>query len=782
MVFSKNNKPVAAALTVFIILLASLSVCHADTRRIEARLKQQLQPLNREYIKTPDGRRYAEEVTTINCRLWKRCLLLGDNVASHQWVCSFTDPGISMDVGGYGRKKIVGVDDDNLNHWLESNGAVSGSTMLVLSDAEILPDSVIVDKANVIAISQYDDARSNRRLSSTTGVLDTLVVRVVAEDNSPPEAAVLSEDIFDDEYCLKSQYDRCSYGQLQIQEYVPGTVADVRTVAPGVISIFVKELAEGQNFEFFEEEANIALESVFNPFNVSEGASARDIFDLVIFCMPPGMGDWLSYAYINDFDSYYNDDDCTYVSTLMHEVGHNIGLHHSGEYTGDEADQEYGDQTGYMGYTYESDDVPAMCFNPAKSWELGWYENKYHEVNVFSEISNEATSYKLNGVVDYDPEAGENIVVKIGDFYVGYNKATSFNADVPEAADQVTIIENLGVPGTAAFSKLAAKLSVGDSYTFVLDNLEVISGNTYDLGSSVSVTVEYVSISDETEAVIEVKYAEETVECEGGFDSEIEVEITPDRYPGEISWGIADKNGQYLYLANYGELASEISLTTVEGLCRGVEYFLVLADSFGDGFCCSAGSGGYKVKFEEEEMISGEGLFDNFEVISFSLPSATIECVDDDSKDFVIDVDGDIKTKNCAWLATKKKAKRKELCDENVEVEGEEKELPSICRGTCGEVGKGSCLELTPGPTSSPTASPVTQIDCENKSKNFDIDIDGTTKTKNCAWLDSKKKKKRKEYCKMKVDVNGKNKKLPVICKETCGLLGKGECGFLKDA
>merc|ERR1712224_417984 len=80
--------------------------------------------------------------------------------------------------------------------------------------------------------------------------------------------------------------------------------------------------------------------------------------------------------------------------------------------------------------------------------------------------------------------------------------------------------------------------------------------------------------------------------------------------------------------------------------------------------------------------------------------------------------------------------------------------------------------------TQSPTPSPS---QCEDKSKKFKINIEGTLKTKDCDWLASLAKiKKKREYCKTKVEINGKQKKLPTICKKTCGELGKGECGFLK--
>lgn len=713
MVVVSKIKPAIATLTAFCVLLASLSqsVFGADTRRIEALLHQQRGPLNREYIKTPDGRQLAppnEDSTHIRCRLWEKCMRFEGNISTHEWVCSFNDPGIAMDVVGNSKKKIVGVDGEPLNAWLESNGASSGSTVLILSEAEISTDQIIVDTTKAFSITEYHHSPVNRRLYTRTGVMNTLVVRVNANDNSPPSAASLSNDIFSDDYCLKSQFNTCSYGKLQIEEYVEGTIAELPTAAPGVVDLYVDANAEGNDSKTMESLANEALKTALG---LSGSESPGDVFDLVLYCMPPGMGNWLSYAYIYEYDSYYNDEDCSYLSAQMHEVGHNLGLHHSGEFAGDEpatVADEYEDQTGYMGYTYLYDDIPAMCFNAAKNWELGWYEGQRTEVDILSEISDQASSYKLNGVVDYDPEAGETVVLKIGDFYIGYNKATDFNSGTQEAVNMVTIVENLWFPGLSDFSKLEAKLNVGDSHTFVIDDLDILAregATEHELSSSVSITVSYVALeNNDKDAIIEIQYGAETPICEGGvFNAVLEVELTTDNYPVETSWGIADKNGQYVYLADYGSLdqAATTTTTTVEGLCPGLEYYFVVADLYGDGNCCSWGDGHYKVSHQGTELLSGDGNFEFSRVVPFTIPADDVETPD---------------------------------------------------------------------------------IDCSDKSKEFAIELNGSTKNKDCDWLASKKKKKRKEYCADTVEFKGNNKKLHKICKETCGIVGKGECSFLKDA
>jgi len=78
----------------------------------------------------------------------------------------------------------------------------------------------------------------------------------------------------------------------------------------------------------------------------------------------------------------------------------------------------------------------------------------------------------------------------------------------------------------------------------------------------------------------------------------------------------------------------------------------------------------------------------------------------------------------------------------------------------------------------------VVEDPCVDEGTKFEIDVkgNGTTQKKNCKFLAKKNKKKRKKYCKMNVTTpNGKTKKLYKICKETCGLIGKGECSYLKD-
>ena len=64
---------------------------------------------------------------------------------------------------------------------------------------------------------------------------------------------------------------------------------------------------------------------------------------------------------MNSWMSVYKDSWCNYVSAQLHEVGHNLNFGHASE-----GSQEYGDQSGMMGFSYSQNDTPVMCFNAGK--------------------------------------------------------------------------------------------------------------------------------------------------------------------------------------------------------------------------------------------------------------------------------------------------------------------------------------------------------------------------------------------------------------------------------
>jgi hypothetical protein len=65
--------------------------------------------------------------------------------------------------------------------------------------------------------------------------------------------------------------------------------------------------------------------------------------------------------------------------------------------------------SGMMGYSCSDNDT-AMCFNPAKNWQLGWYKSRLKNVNL---ITQGAFSGTLIGIDDYEhPNAGTDANVE----------------------------------------------------------------------------------------------------------------------------------------------------------------------------------------------------------------------------------------------------------------------------------------------------------------------------------------------------------------------------------
>lgn len=126
-----------------------------------------------------------------------------------------------------------------------------------------------------------------------------------------------------------------------------------------------------------------------------------------------------------------------------------------------------------MGYSYSSSDTPEMCFNAAKSWQLGWYSNKHRQINV----DNVAPGTVLyNGQLAYFNEDLQSpstppMIIKLNtstvnfDFYMFFNRKVDFNSGVIEGGNQVMITEMGGEGNGYAESELKAKLSAGGTYT-----------------------------------------------------------------------------------------------------------------------------------------------------------------------------------------------------------------------------------------------------------------------------------------------------------------------------
>lgn len=118
-----------------------------------------------------------------------------------------------------------------------------------------------------------------------------------------------------------------------------------------------------------------------------------------------------------------------------------------------------------MGSLYGQENGPLMCFNAAKSWQLGWYDDKA----VIVSPSSSSWSGQLMGISDYSNPKTQTVLLKLEtgtneDYYINFNRKSGINRDVREGGDQVlvTIQDKNGIGYSE--SKQVARLSSRGSY------------------------------------------------------------------------------------------------------------------------------------------------------------------------------------------------------------------------------------------------------------------------------------------------------------------------------
>lgn len=639
------------------------------------------------------------------------------------WYCEFS-PDTAKNYGGIQTVAIKGLSGEEL----KALGALSGKTILRLDTSARITEEFrlgsalqtaalhIQDNSNVqieMMDSETDTRHVDNRQSRVDkeGRKDTLVVRVIDRNNNAPPSDLGA--VFSDELSLSNQIRDCSYNQMTVQpatQFSSNGIIDVRIDVPA--SDFTN-FADPEPFGLYAK--SVAKQQL--------GSSYAEA-DLVIYCLPtiPGLR-WAAYAYVGGHESFYNDDYCNNHEVLLHEIGHNMDLGHSSQ-----GNEEYGDFTGAMGAAYTGG---KMCFNPAKSYQLGWYSKQVKSINPLDFPS--VQTYFLNGVADYksDGSNGSSLVVlrienprgnsnDNNDYYIGYNRKTGINSGTGEAADMVTITTQ-GVDPYGPNSLRIADLRAGDSFDeFSLDvefTLSVVSIEgkyaKIEITSSapnVQPTQPPVQPPTRTPSKAPTKSpTQPTSDC-----AKLQIELFTDDYGNESVWYLFDSETSADLTPGLGQHYDFYSNTVYwspsrDGyhcLEKGKQYSFWMGDAASDGMCCTHGDGYYKLWLDGDLIHTGGQFLDWDE--------------------FVI----------------------------NVPDNG----LPSPTPGP------------TPGPTPQPTPAPQPQNSCtddlsfrfKNKSK------------KSCQWM-GKRKKKAKKICKKKVE-KGSSEKVYNRCRETCAAVGLGPC------
>lgn len=152
----------------------------------------------------------------------------------------------------------------------------------------------------------------------TIGESNLLVLRVSALDvNNTLSQELIHGRIFGvgahtEEVNVIDQIDRCSFSKLSLKP------AEGLLITHGVGDLTLDMNLLGADVRNIEDRLKTLTEQKF-------GLIAGN-FDHVLYCMPPGTQrsgsiGWLAYAFLNSWNSYYNDEYCVNLSTVIHELG-----------------------------------------------------------------------------------------------------------------------------------------------------------------------------------------------------------------------------------------------------------------------------------------------------------------------------------------------------------------------------------------------------------------------------------------------------------------------------
>ena len=298
----------------------------------------------------------------------------------------------------------------------------SGYLFVRIENARATIDEIIVSESTqYVVINDEDHEELHRRRlqlqSRATGDKKLFIVRVSTPDSTPTNTLTeLTEGMFSTGTSFKTQYEDCSFNQLR---WSNAGGLDVMLDEP--ISTYTRP---GQL-------VNAAQEKVKEALGIDNVGS---LADSVVFCQPPGTQGWIAVAGVNHWRVNMSNDFCLSLSALMHEVGHNLGLTHSGE-----GNQAYGDKSGYMGYGTKRSDYPRKCFNGYKNAQMGWYHDRELEV------ADPSTPQLVNlaAFADYDlAKTTQPVLINVGGYHIQYNRAKRANLETEEKRDQVTITHN----------------------------------------------------------------------------------------------------------------------------------------------------------------------------------------------------------------------------------------------------------------------------------------------------------------------------------------------------
>ncbi|KAL3804017.1 hypothetical protein HJC23_006408 [Cyclotella cryptica] len=322
-------------------------------------------------------------------------------------------------------------------------------------------------------------SRWARKLQSETNYNATyerakkvLVVSVTDINGLHPDSPELISDkifgTFGDPMTVKSQLAACSFDKLQFTNEYSIDISK-HLSAPGVVEVEIP-------VSLYDGDRNVIRDAAVSAIQQKLGLAMPGPFDHVMFILEGCYNNdcnWGAYAFVNSYLSVFKGNSYKYVGVAVHEIGHNLNLAHSRGLGGNGFDL-----TCTMGSPLYRDNVGAMCYNPAKNFQLArsgssaWYNDHLTDTQVWNSGTAGGTQWsgKIIGIADYNnnPEY-HPVVVKIEsgtpqDIFIGFNRVKGATRDTTDGMNKVTIVQ-AGADGLGYSQSLVqATLNEGESH------------------------------------------------------------------------------------------------------------------------------------------------------------------------------------------------------------------------------------------------------------------------------------------------------------------------------
>jgi hypothetical protein len=362
-------------------------------------------------------------------------------------------------------------------------GIQSGKSTMKFSQGIIdRQDNTMYVDSTFAEVVVNDDRRElqSSEIIPIVGVKTVIIVRILTNDYGISPSVTgreIKNFVFNYQVSLARKYKECSHNQLKFRPFEGTTKGEQEDVVGGVQNVRLNAEQSEELKEIIRKNGNIQFrKAVKDRINLLARIAADRVlgdlesqFDHVLFVIPRGIFGVYATATINRWDSYYTEDWILRPSILLHEIGHNLGMDHAGE------NNEYDDKVGYMGFSYDNYFGPSMCFNPANSYYLGWYQEQTASYDAL-ESGNDGNIFSLIGVNDYNPATAgfgdEKLLVVLRlthskrnwDYYVGYNRQKGMNRETSENGNNIVIMKKGGPAGTSQKTQKIGTLSTVGTY------------------------------------------------------------------------------------------------------------------------------------------------------------------------------------------------------------------------------------------------------------------------------------------------------------------------------